>query len=180
MQIAVLVGSLRKDSHNRRLVEALKKLAPADFSFTDIRIDDLPHYNQDDDGAQAGAVTRMKAEIAGADALFFATPEYNRSVSGVLKNAIDHGSRPYGESIWAGKPAGIVGASIGAIGTAIAQQHLRTILSVLDVAVLPQPDAYVQIRDATFDADGKISEASRDFFQNWMDRYANWVRKLAA
>jgi len=179
MQIAVLVGSLRKDSYNRRLVNALKKLAPADFTFTDIRIDDLPHYDQDDDASQADAVKRIKAEIAGADALLFATPEYNRSVSGVLKNAIDHGSRPYGESIWAGKPAGVIGASIGAIGTALAQQHLRTILSALDVAVLPQPDAYIQISDATFDADGNISETSRDFFQNWMDRYANWVRKLA-
>jgi chromate reductase len=124
-RIAVVVGSLRKDSFNRKLATALARLAPQDFEFQQVRIDDLPLYNQDDDGNQAEAVRRLKGEIAAAQGVLFVTPEYNRSIPGVLKNALDHGSRPYGQSCWAGKPAGVVGTSIGAIGTALAQQHLR-------------------------------------------------------
>ena len=123
--IAVIVGSLRKDSFNRKLATALARLAPADFRFTQVRLDDLPLYNQDDDGQQAASVLRLKGEIKAAQGLLFVTPEYNRSIPGVLKNAIDHASRPYGQSAWAGKPAGVIGASVGAIGTAMAQQHLR-------------------------------------------------------
>src|SRR5689334_2880685 len=133
-QIAVIVGSLRQDSFNRKLATALAKLVPPEFSFKQLQIGDLPLYNQDDDTHQADPVKRFRSEILAAQGLLFVTPEYNRSVPGVLKNAIDHGSRPYGQNAWARKPAGIIGASPGAAGTAMAQQHLRNILVAVDVA----------------------------------------------
>src|SRR5262245_17962641 len=114
-QIGYVIGSLRKDSWNRKLANALIKLGPPDFNFKELRIGDLPLYNQDDDRSQAPEVQRLKSELRAVDAVIFVTAEYNRSVPGVLKNAIDHASRPYGQSAWAGKPAGIIGASIGAI-----------------------------------------------------------------
>jgi len=135
-QIALVVGSLRRDSINRKLADAVVKLAPAEFTFKPVKIDDLPLYNQDDDRNQAEPVKRLKSEIRAAQGVMFVTPEYNRSMPGVLKNAIDHASRPYGDSAWAGKPAGIIGASIGAIGSAIAQQHLRNSLAYLDMPAL--------------------------------------------
>ncbi len=138
-QIAVIVGSLRRDSLNRKLANAVAKLTPSDFTFKQVQIDDLPLYNQDDDANPAEPVKRLKREIKAAQGLMFVTAEYNRSIPGVLKNAIDHASRPYGQSAWAGKPAGVLGASVGAIGTGVAQQHLRGILAYLDVPTLGQP-----------------------------------------
>lgn len=178
-KIAVVVGSLRQDSLNRRLATAIARLAPAEFSFAQVRIDDLPLYNQDDDAQPAAAVVRMKAEIAAADGLLFVTPEYNRSMPGVLKNALDHGSRPYGQNAWAGKPAGVLGASIGAYGTAMAQQHLRNVLAYLDAPTLAQPESFNLVRDGFFDADGNLGEGSRGHLQKWMNHYVEWVRKLA-
>lgn len=179
-QIAVVVGSLRRESYNRKLATAVAKLAPAQFSFKQVQIGDLPLYNQDDDAAQADAVKRLKAEIAAAQGLLFVTAEYNRSIPGVLKNAIDHASRPYGQSAWAGKPAGILGASVGAIGTSMAQQHLRNVLAYLDVPTLGQPEAFIHAKDGLFDAAGDIGPDSRKFLQNWMDHYCAWVVKHAA
>ena len=179
-KIAVIVGSIRRDSLNRKLAMALSRLAPEDFSFDVVEIGDLPNYNQDDDASPSAEVKRLKSEIAAATGLLFVTPEYNRSIPGVLKNAIDHGSRPYGQSVWAGKPAGVIGISPGAIGTALAQQHLRNILAYLDVPALGQPEAFIQAKDGLFDADGNIGEASRKFLQGWMDRYAAWVKQHAA
>jgi len=138
-KIALVIGSLRRDSFNRKLAAALAKLAPPEFSLQEVQIGDLPLYNQDDDASQASSVKRLKAEIAASQGLLFVTPEYNRSIPGVLKNAIDNASRPYGQSAWAGKPAGVIGISIGAVGTAVAQQHLRTILAYLDVPHLASP-----------------------------------------
>lgn len=177
--IAVVVGSLRRDSINRKLATAIVKLAPPEFSFKQIEIGDLPPYNQDDDANQAQSVKRLKDEIKSARGLLFVTAEYNRSIPGVLKNAIDHASRPYGESAWAGKPAGVLGASIGAIGTAVAQQHLRTILAYLDVPTLGQPEAFIHAKEGLFDASGNIGVDSQKFLQNWMDRYVAWVKKHA-
>ena len=176
-QIAVVVGSLRRDSFNRKLASAMALLAPADFAFHQVRIDDLPAYNQDDDARQAECVLRLKKEIASADGLLFVTPEYNRSMPGVLKNAIDHASRPYGKSAWAGKPAGVLGVSVGAIGTAMAQQHLRNVLAYLDVPTLGQPEAFVQYKEDLFDYQGRICASSLKFLQGWMDQYVAWVRK---
>ena len=177
-QIAVVVGSLRHDSFNRKLANALVKLAPADFSFKQVYIGDLPLYNQDDDNAQADSVKRLKAEIAAATGLIFVTPEYNRSIPGVLKNAIDHASRPYGQSVWGGKPAGVLGASVGAIGTAMAQQHLRNILACLDVPTLCLPEAFIHAKEGFFNETGDIGADSKKFLQNWMDHYVAWVRKI--
>ena len=179
-QIAVIVGSLRKDSFNRKLASALAKLAPPEFSFKQLQISDLPPYNQDDDANQAESVKRLKAEITAAQGILFVTPEYNRSIPGVLKNAIDHASRPYGQSAWAGKPAGVLGTSVGAHGTAMAQQHLRNILAYLDMPTLGQPEAFIQVRDGLFDQTGDIAEGSRKLLQNWMDQYVAWVKKHAA
>jgi len=179
LQIAVVVGSLRRESFNRRLADALVRMAPDDFECIRPRIDDLPLYNQDDDAKQADTVQRLKREISASQGLLFVTPEYNRSVPGVLKNAIDHASRPYGQNAWQGKPAGVIGASIGAIGTSMAQQHLRNILAYLDVPTLGQPEAFIHAKDGLFDPEGNIGPASRKFIQQWMDAYAGWVRQHA-
>jgi len=179
-QIAVVVGSLRRDSFNRLLANALVGLAPAELSLKQVRIDDLPLYDQDDDGAPADSVKRLKAEITASQGLIFVTPEYNRSIPGVLKNAIDHASRPYGQSVWAGKPAGVMGASVGAPGTSMAQQHLRNILAYLDVPTLGQPEVFIHVKDGLFDEGGNLVNAdSKAFLQTWMDRYAAWVKKHA-
>jgi chromate reductase len=176
IHIAVIVGSLRHDSLNRKLADSMAHLAPPDFNLSAVKIDDLPLYNQDDDASPATSVQRMKAHIKAAQGLLFVTPEYNRSIPGVLKNAIDHASRPYGKSVWDGKPTGLLGASVGAVGTAAAQQHLRTILAYLNVPTLGQPEAFVHVKEGFFDADGRIGEASLPFFQAWMDHYVAWVR----
>ena len=177
--IAVVVGSLRHDSFNRKLATAVAKLAPAEFSFKQVEIGDLPLYNQDDDANPAETVKRLKAEITAAQGLLFVTAEYNRSIPGVLKNAIDHASRPYGQSVWAGKPAGVLGVSVGATGTALAQQHLRNVLAYLDVPTLGQPEVFIHAKEGLFDADGNIGPDSKKFLQSWMDRYVAWVKKHA-
>jgi len=177
--IAVVVGSLRKESFNRKFAKALVKLAPAEFTFNTIEIGDLPLYNQDDDAQPSEQAKRLKREVAAAQGLLFVTPEYNRSIPGVLKNAIDHASRPYGQNAWAHKPAGVIGVSIGAIGTALAQQHLRNILAYLDVPTLGQPEAFIQAKEELFDEVGAIGPNSREFLQGWMDTYVAWVKKIA-
>ena len=177
--IAVVVGSLRKDSFNRQLAEALAKMAPPGWQLKQVRIDDLPLDNQDDDAQQAAPVQRLKAEISAASGVIFVTPEYNRSIPGVLKNAIDHASRPYGKNAWAGKPAGVLGVSIGAIGTAMAQQHLRNVLAYLNMPTLGQPEMFLQAKEGLFDQDGQIGQASRAFVQGWMDAYVAWVKRHA-
>src|SRR6188508_3472594 len=175
-QIGYVVGSLRKESINRKLANALIKLGPPDFVFKELKIGDLPLYNQDDDKAQAAVVQRLKSELRAVDAVMFVTAEYNRSVPGVLKNALDHASRPYGQSAWAGKPAGVIGISPGSIGTAIAQQHLRNSLAYLDMPTLGQPEIFIQVKEGLFDDSGSIGSDSRKFLQNWMDRYVAWVK----
>lgn len=176
-QVAVIVGSLRKDSFNRKLGQAIARMAPEGFSFEEVAIDALPLYNQDADGNEVEAVKRFRAQIANAKALLFLTPEYNRSIPGVLKNALDQGSRPYGQSVWAGKPGAVLGVSVGATGTALAQQHLRNVLAYLDVPLLGQPEMFIQAKDGLFNDDGTIGKASHDFFQAWLHRYVEWVKR---
>jgi len=178
-QIAIVVGSLRRDSFNRRLATAIVKLAPPEFTFKQLDLGDLPLYNQDDDENQAESVKRLKNGIESAQGVLFVTPEYNRSIPGVLKNAIDHASRPPGQNSWAGKPAGVLGASIGVMGTAMAQQHLRNILTFLGIPTLGQPEAYIHVTDDLFDEDGNIGAESRQFMQDWMDAYVAWVKRHA-
>ena len=180
-QIAAMIGSLRKDSINRKLAHAVFQLAPGEFQFNEIQIDDLPLYNQDDDGSPAQSVKRIKSQIKASHGVIIFTPEYNRSVPGVLKNAIDHASRPYGQSAWDGKPVGIMGASIGAIGTAVAQQHLRSMFGYLNMPTLGQPEVYLQVQEGFFDESGGIANAeTKKFLQGWMDRYVAWVRRFAS
>ena len=177
LNIAVIIGSLRKESFNRQLAGALIKLLPPDVKANLVRIDDLPLYNQDDDGHQAESVRHFKAEITAAQGVLFVTAEYNRSIPGVLKNALDNGSRPSGQSCWAGKPAGVIGISPGSLGTALAQQHLRNVLAFLNMPTLAQPEAFIQAKDGLFEADGSIGPASRAFLQKWVDSYVAWVKR---
>jgi chromate reductase len=179
-RIATIVGSLRRESFNQRFATALTLLGPPELEFRQLQIADLPLYNQDDDDNPSASVKRLKSEVAAAQGLIFITPEYNRSIPGILKNALDHGSRPYGQSVWAGRPAGIVGVSIGATGTAIAQQHLRVVLSYLDMPTLSQPEIYVQHKDELYASDGGVSDSTRKLMQTWMDRYATWVKQHAS
>ena len=178
--IAVVVGSLRKDSFNRKLANAIVKLAPPEFTFKQLQIGDLPLYNQDDDANQTASVKQLKADIAAAQGVIFVTAEYNRSIPGVLKNAIDHASRPYGQSAWTGKPAGVLGVSPGAMGTALAQQHLRNVLATLDMPTLGLPEVFIQAKQGLFDNEGNIGADSQKFLQAWMDRYVAWVKKHTA
>lgn len=175
LQIAVVVGSLRKDSINRQLANAISKLAPEDVRFNIVEVGDLPLYNQDDDAHQAESVKRMKTEIAQADGVVFVTPEHNRSIPAVLKNALDHGSRPPGQNSWGQKPAAIVGISPGAVGTALAQQHLRSILATLDMPTLCQPEMFLQLKEGFFDDSGNIGTGSNKFIKGWIDRVIVWV-----
>jgi chromate reductase len=175
-KIAVVIGSLRKDSLNRKLALAIAHLAPADFTFEHLRIDDLPLYNQDHDGDQAASVRRLKSEISAADGVLFVTPEYNRGMPGVLKNAIDNASRPYGQSAWAGKPAGVVGISVGPVGTAVAQQQLRAVMAYLDMPTLGQPEVFIHNKEGMFNDKGHIAETSKQFLQGWVDKYVAWIK----
>lgn len=175
--IAIIVGSIRRDSFNRKFAEALTRLAPPEVEFTWPDIASLPLYDQDDDGNPPAATTALKAAIRAADGLIFVTPEYNRSIPGVLKNAIDHASRPYGDSAWAGKPAGVIGVSPGALGTALAQQHLRSVLAYLDVPTLGQPEAYIQHREGMFAEDDSLVDPSKDFAKKWLDAHLAFVAK---
>jgi len=178
-RIAVIVGSLRKESFNRQLANALPALAP-DIEFTQLRIDDLPPYNQDDEQSPTPAVQRLKSGVSAAQGVIFVTPEYNRSIPGVLKNALDQGSRPYGQSVWAGKPAGVLGISVGAIGTALAQQHLRNILAYLDMPTLGQPEVFIHAKEGVFEGPGKLGESTSKFVQGWLQAYLEFVKRHAA
>jgi chromate reductase len=182
IKVAVLVGSLRKASINKRLARAVERLAPKEFVFGHIRLDDLPLYNQDFDADYPAEARRLKQEIEAADALLFVTPEYNRGVPGVLKNAIDLASRPWGTNSFAGKPGAVIGASIGATGSALAQQHLRNSLVFVDVAMMAQPEVFVQFRDdGLIDAEGHVAnEDTQKFLQGFVDRYVAWVKQHLA
>lgn len=176
LSIAIIVGSLRAASFNRRLAEGLIRLPVANgTAFTFPEIGDLPLYNQDDDDDPPASARRLKAEIRATDGVIFATPEYNRSIPGVLKNAIDHASRPYGDSAWRGKPSAIIGTSPGPAGTAMAQQHLRNVLAVLDVPTLGLPEAYVHYTPNLFDADGAIAGHARERLERWLEIFLTFV-----
>lgn len=177
-RIAVIVGSNRRDSINRKLAHALAQLGAGKFEASFARIDDLPLYNQDNEGSPPAEVTRFKQEVARADGVLFVTPEHDRSIPAVLKNAIDWGARPYGTSVWAEKPAFITGTSPGAFGSALAQQHLRTIVVSLG-AILLGGEAYVTFKPNLIDAHGNIGdESTAKFLQGFVDRFAVLVERL--
>lgn len=178
LRICVIVGSLRAGSFNRRLVDGLLALPEAqEHTFVHADIGVLPLYNQDQDPEPPETVVALRDLVRGCDAVLFATPEYNRSIPGVLKNAIDHGSRPYGQSVWAGRPSGVIGTSIGQIGTALAQAHLRSVLAYLDMPVLDQPEAYIQWQDGLVASDGTMAEGSRDFLAGWLRAFLAFAER---
>lgn len=179
--IAVVVGSLRRESFNRQLAQAVISLAPSDFTFEFIDIGALPLYSQDYDADYPEVAKQLKQRIEAADGLLFVTPEYNRSMPGVLKNALDWGSRPWGTNSWARKPGAVIGTSVGATGTALAQQHLRNVLAYLDVPTLGQPEVFIKHDPAVINEKGEIvNDGSRKFLQTFVDRYVAWVKLNAA
>ena len=182
IRIAVIVGSLRKESINKRLALAVSGMFADRFELQRVGISDLPLYNQDFDDDFPVTGIRFKQQVEAADALLFVTPEYNRSIPGVLKNAIDIGSRPAASNSFAGKPAAIVGTSPGARGTARAQQHLRNVLAGVDVLAMPQPEVTVQFQEGLIDSEGHVeNERTRKFLQRFVDGYSTWlIRTLAA
>jgi len=178
-KVAIVVGSLREGSYNRKAANALVELAPPNLEFAFVEIGDLPPYNEDTDATGApNEWTRFRANLQGADAVLFVTPEYNRSVPGVLKNAIDVGSRPYGASVWAKKPAAVMSVSPGAIGGFGANHHLRQSLVFLDMPVLQQPEAYVGGASKLFDEDGRLTnDATKAFFRSFITAFAEWISR---
>src|SRR5450755_4680974 len=174
--VAVLVGSLRKDSINRKLAHALAALAPDTLKLKIVEIGELSLYNQDHDATPPAEWTAFRERILAADAILFVTPEYNRSVPAALKNALDVGSRPYGKSVWSGKPGAVVSASPGAIGAFGANHHLRQSLVFLNVPAMQQPEAYIGGADKLFDQSGQLSsDATGAFLRQFMDAFAAWV-----
>jgi chromate reductase len=179
--VAVLVGSLRKASFNRRAAHALSGLAPEALRLGIVEIGQLPHYNQDadDEGTPPAPWLAFRKTVRAADAVLFVTPEYNRSVPGVLKNAIDVGSRPYGQSVWSGKPAAVMSVSPGAIGGFGANHHLRQSLVAVDMPALQHPEVYVGQAGTLFADDGSIaSEDTRNLFRTFMVRFAAWIETV--
>jgi chromate reductase len=177
--IGIIVGSNRRESINRRLAKALARLLEDRFVVRFIAIDDLPIYNGDLEGRRPAAVDRFADEVRGVDALLFVSPEHNRSVTALLKNAIDWGSKPTDRNVWRGKPAAITGTSIGAIGTAVGQQHLRQILGILGMTVMGG-EAYIAFKPEPVDDDGHfLDESRRAFLAAYMDQFAALVTKLA-
>lgn len=180
-KIAVIVGSLRKDSLNRKVAEALVEEAPAGLSFAFVEIGDLPFFNQDLEAAPPAQWTRFREQVQAADAVLWATPEYNRSVPGVLKNALDVGSRPYGQSAFNGKPAAVISASMGAIGGFGANHHLRQSLAFLNMPTLQQPEAYIGAAHTLFDEQGALkNEDTKKFLGAFALAFAAWIERNAA
>jgi chromate reductase, NAD(P)H dehydrogenase (quinone) len=179
--VAVLVGSLRKGSFNRKIALALAELAPAELKLEIVEIGQLPLYNQDSDENPPPAFVEFRHRIKRADAVLFATPEYNRSVPGVLKNAIDIASRPYGQNVFDGKPGAVVSVSIGAIGGFGANHHLRQSLVFLNVPTLQQPEMYIGSAEKLFDGSGRLTdESTRKHLQKFIQAFATWISKNAA
>lgn len=177
-QVAVIVGSLRRDSYNRKLALALRDIAPEALALEIVEIGQLPLYNQDLDAEPPAAWLEFRQRIRAADAVLFLTPEYNRSVPGALKNAIDVGSRPYGQSAWSGKPCGVISTSPGALGAFGANHHLRQSLVFLDMPCLQQPEAYIGGVDKLFDAQGGIgNESTRGFLAKYLATFEQWIAR---
>jgi len=177
MNVCVLVGSLRKASFNGMLANALISLAPSSMKLETVEIGHLPFFNQDlETGSSPAQWTAFRQRVKAADAVLFVTPEYNRSVPAVLKNALDVGSRPYGSSVWDRKPGAIISCSPSAIGAFGANHHLRQSLVFLNVPILQQPEAYVGRADKLFDEQGKlVNDDTRKFLQAFMQAFANWA-----
>ncbi|MCB0999495.1 MAG: NAD(P)H-dependent oxidoreductase [Acidimicrobiales bacterium] len=184
INVGCIVGSTSSQSINRKMMNGLIEIERGRdtgdvLDFHDISIRNLPLYDYELDDDFPPAAVALKEAIGRSDALIVATPEYNRSIPGPLKNAIDWASRPYGENSFGGKPVGIIGASVGAVGTAAAQQHLRNILAYLDAPTLGQPEVFVQFTEDRFAPDGSVVDAStREFLSDWLSAYREWVGRF--
>ncbi|HWA00511.1 MAG TPA: NAD(P)H-dependent oxidoreductase [Caulobacterales bacterium] len=177
-RVAVVVGSLSHGSINRKLALAWAKLAAPKLDFKIVEIGGLPLYDRELESPLPAAVAHFKQEIASADAVLFLTPEYLRTIPAALKNALEWGARPYGTNVWAGKPAAIAGATPGAIGTAVAQSHLRSIATILELIVISQPELYLQLKADAIDASGEIvDEALKDLLARFDDVFAAWIER---
>jgi chromate reductase len=180
-RVAVLVGSLRRGSFNRMMANAARELAPASLELVDVPIGDLPLYDQDlETDAPPAAWKRFRDAVRPCDAVLFVTPEYNRSIPGVLKNAIDVGSRPYGQSVWSGKPAAVMSVTPGALGAFGANHHLRQCFVFLDMPAMQQPEAYIANAAKLFDEQGRMaSDDTREFVRKYMAAFAQWIERTA-
>jgi chromate reductase len=178
-KIAVIVGSLRKESFSRKVAKTLMLLAPSQLEMEIVEIGQLPLYNQDDDDAPPALYTEFRAKINEFDGVLWVTPEYNRSVPGALKNALDVGSRPYGQSAWNGKPCGVVSVTPGATGAFGANHHLRQSLVFLNMPTMQQPEAYIGNAGKLFDGDKLNNESTEKFLQTFIDAFAAWVERHA-
>src|SRR5690625_190957 len=177
--VGYFVGSLSKDSINRKLAQALLRLSPEELQFTEISYDQLPLYNRDFDADYPPVARAFKQSIADVDAVLFVTPEYNRSIPGALKNAIDWASRPYGENVFTQKPSAIIGASPGAIGTAVGQQHLRSILAFCNSPLMNAVEAYIEFTDNLITDDGAVTNTSTEsFLRDVMARLADFSQRV--
>ena len=178
LKLGIVVGSNRRESINRKLAQALVRLGSGAFDATFIQIDDLPMYNQDQEQPVPANVARFKAEVEGADALLFVTPEHSRSIPAVLKNAIDWGARPWGKTSWPGKPAALIGTSGGVISTAVAQQHLRAVLGNQGLHLLGG-EAYIQFKPELIDAQGNVTDDKvRAFLKAFIDNFAGFAGRF--
>ncbi|PZM16705.1 NADPH-dependent FMN reductase [Rhizobium tubonense] len=179
-KVAVLVGSLRSDSINRKLAEVLARLAQHRLEFDIVDLSDVPLYNEDLWKNVPEAISELKRRLAEADGVLFVSPEYNRSFTAVLKNAIDWGSRPYGQNVFSGKPGAVVGTSPGAIGSAVGQSQLRTVLAAIHVVTMGQPEVYLSWKDDMFDGDlNVVNESTKAFLDNWAAHFARWIERMA-
>ncbi len=175
-KVAVIVGSLKAASINKKLALALGKLAEGKLEFSLVRIDDIPLFSEDLEANLPAPVARFKAEVEAADAVLFVTPEYSRSMPGVMKNLIDWGSRPYGKSSFSGKIAGIAGTSPGVVGTAAAQQDLRKLLTIFNMKIMGQPEVYLQTKPGLIADDHSITdEGTKKFLQGYVDKFAQFI-----
>jgi chromate reductase, NAD(P)H dehydrogenase (quinone) len=180
-RIAVIIGSLRKDSINRKMANNMIRLAPSSLKLEILEIDNLSMYNQDLDNDPPREWIEFRKRVKSYDGVLFVTPEYNRSVPGVLKNAIDIGSRPYGQSAWDGKPGAVISVSPGAIGGFGANHHLRQSLVFLNVPVMQQPEAYIGDGARLFDEKGDIvNNSTREFVVGFVNAFADWVVRLSS
>jgi chromate reductase len=178
-KLGVIVGSNRRESINRKLAQALVRLGGDQFEAKFIAIDDLPIYNQDHENPVPAPVARFKAEVEASDAVLFVTPEHNRSIPAVLKNAIDWGGRPWGKTSWPGKPAAVIGTSPGAMSSAIAQQHLKTVLANQGLHILGG-EAYILFKPDLVDAQGNVADDSvRAFLKTFIDQFAAFAARFA-
>ena len=179
-KLAIIVGSLRRESINRKLAEATAALMVKDFTIDWVKLDDVPMYNGDLEADLPTPVKRIKDQIKNADAVLLVTPEYNRSIPPLMKNAVDWASRPYGASVWGGKPVAIMGATPGAIGTAAAQQHLRNVLAAVGAVTLPQPEMFITYKEGMINDKGEFTDPkTKEFVQKFVQRLSGWPDQVA-